>query len=78
LNYCLGVDGLSLPLVALTALLTWIAIYSSNESVALYFDIAGKCRGCRNFLAQNLLLFVLFYEVELIPFYIAIWVEHPA
>jgi len=34
----------------------------------------------RGFLAQNLLLFVLFYEVELIPFYllIAIWVEHPA
>jgi len=31
------------------------------------------------FLAQNLLLFVLFYEVELIPhLLIAIWVEHPA
>jgi len=35
--------------------------------------------GLSGFLAQNLLLFVLFYEVELIPFYllIAIWVEHP-
>jgi len=69
LNYCLGVDGLSLPLVALTAL-TWIAI-SSNESVAasalLYFDIAGKCRGCGGFPGSKLLLFVLFYEVELIP-----------
>jgi len=34
--------------------------------------------GLSGFLAQNL-LFVLFYEVELIPFYllIAIWVEHP-
>jgi len=42
LNYCLGVDGLSLPLVVLTALLTWIAIYSSNESVArprLYYTL---------------------------------------
>jgi len=28
------------------------------------------------FLAQNLLLFVLFYEVEPLPL-IAIWVEHP-
>jgi len=57
LNYCLGVDGLSLPLVVLTALLTWIAIYSSNESVArplLYFDIAGKCRGCRGFPGSKL------------------------
>jgi NAD(P)H-quinone oxidoreductase subunit 4 len=80
LNYSLGVDGLSLPLLALTALLTWIAIYSTNESVErprLYYSLillvnAGVIGG---FLAQNLLLFVLFYEVELIPFYllIAIW-----
>ncbi len=80
LNYCLGVDGLSLPLLALTAILTWIAIYSSNESVArprLYYALillvnAGVVGG---FLAQNLLLFILFYELELIPFYllIAIW-----
>jgi len=34
--------------------------------------------GLSGFLAQNLLLFVLFYEVELIPhLLIAIWVEHP-
>ena len=80
LNYYIGVDGLSLPMVALTALLTWIAIYSTNESVArpqLYYALillvnAGVIGG---FLAQNLLLFILFYEVELIPFYllIAIW-----
>ena len=80
LNYCLGVDGLSLPLLALTGILTWIAIYSSNESVArprLYYTLillvnAGVVGG---FLAQNLLLFILFYELELIPFYllIAIW-----
>jgi len=48
-----SVDGLSLPL-ALTALLTWIAIFSSNESVErLYYSIARKCWGCRWFLAQN-------------------------
>lgn len=80
LNYSLGVDGLSMPMLALTAILTWIAIYSSNESVArprLYYALiltvnAGVIGG---FLAQNLLLFILFYELELIPFYllIAIW-----
>lgn len=84
LDYSLGVDGLSLPLLALTALLTWIAIFSSNESVErprLYYSLillvnAGVIGG---FLAQNLLLFVLFYEVELIPFYllIAIWGNQP-
>ena len=80
LNYTLAVDGLSLPLIALAALLVWIAIYSSSESVArprLYYALillvnAGVVGG---FLAQNLLLFFLFYELELIPFYllIAIW-----
>ncbi|MBV9389060.1 MAG: NADH-quinone oxidoreductase subunit M [Chroococcidiopsidaceae cyanobacterium CP_BM_ER_R8_30] len=80
LNYHLGVDGLSLPLLALAGILTWIAIYSSNESVErprLYYALilsvnAGIVGG---FLAQNLLLFILFYELELIPFYllIAIW-----
>jgi len=80
LNYCLGVDGLSLPLLALTGLLTWIAIYSSGESVArprLYYALILVVNAgiVGSFVAQNLLLFVLFYELELIPFYllIAIW-----
>ena len=33
LNYDLGVDGLSLPLLVLNSFLTWIAIYSSDEHV---------------------------------------------
>ena len=33
LNYNLGVDGLSLPLVILNALLTGVAIYSTDESI---------------------------------------------
>ncbi len=80
LNYFLGVDGLSLPLLALTGLLTWIAIYSSGESVArprLYYALILLVNAgvVGSFVAQNLLLFVLFYELELIPFYllIAIW-----
>jgi len=80
LNYNLGVDGLSLPLVILNCLLTGVAIYSTDESIVrprLYYSlillITGGVTGA--FLAQNLLLFFLFFEVELIPLYllIAIW-----
>ena len=80
LNYELGVDGLSLPLLALNSFLTWIAVYSSSRQTsrprlfyALILFVSGVVAGA--FLAQNLLLFFLFYELELIPFYllIAIW-----
>lgn len=80
LTYNLGVDGLSFPLLALSGLLTWIAIYGNGEGVErprLYYSLillvnAGIAGA---FAAQNLLLFVLFYELELIPLYllIAIW-----
>lgn len=80
LDYQLGLDGLSLPLLVLNSLLAWIAIYSSRVETkrprlfyALILLISGGVAGA--FLAQNLLLFFLFYEVELIPFYllISIW-----
>ena len=86
LNYSLGVDGLSLPLVALTNLLTLVVIFSSDLQApksaplkrprlfySLVLLISGGMAGA--LLAQNLLLFFLFYEVELIPFYlmISIW-----
>jgi NAD(P)H-quinone oxidoreductase subunit 4 len=80
LSYNLGIDGLSFPLLALNALLTWIAIYSTKEKIersqfyyALIFLVNAGVAGA--FAAQNLLLFVLFYELELIPLYllIAIW-----
>lgn len=80
LTYQLGVDGLSLPLVAVNSLLVWLVIYSSKADVKrpkLYYSLmlllsAGVVGA---FMAQNLLLFFLFYEVELIPLYfmIAIW-----
>ncbi|MGB3265082.1 MAG: NADH-quinone oxidoreductase subunit M [Microcoleus sp.] len=80
LNYNLGVDGLSLPLVILNTLLTGVAIYATDESIRrprLYYSlmllISGGVTGA--FLSQNLLLFFLFFEIELIPLYllIAIW-----
>jgi NAD(P)H-quinone oxidoreductase subunit 4 len=80
LTYSLGVDGLSIPLLVLNGLLTVIAIYSSDENIErprLYYGLilllnAGVAGA---FLAQDLLLFFLFYELELIPLYllIAIW-----
>ncbi|MBD2295542.1 NADH-quinone oxidoreductase subunit M [Anabaena sphaerica FACHB-251] len=80
LNYNLGIDGLSLPLLLLNGLLTCIAIYSSDESLqrprfyySLILLLSAGVIGA--FLAQDLLLFFLFYELELIPLYllIAIW-----
>jgi len=80
LAYHLGVDGLSLPLVVLNALLTLVALYSSSEQIirpklyyALMLVLSAAVTGA--FIAQNFLLFFLFYELELIPLYllIAIW-----
>ncbi|MFM7424891.1 MAG: NADH-quinone oxidoreductase subunit M [Elainella sp.] len=80
LSYQLGVDGLSLPLILVNSLLSWIALFSSDPQInrprlyyALLLILSSAVAGA--FLAQNLLLFFLFYEVELIPLYliIAIW-----
>lgn len=80
LNYSLGVDGLSLLLLILNGLLTLIAIYITPETIvrpklyyAMIFALNAGVAGA--FLAQNLLLFFLFYELELIPLYllISIW-----
>lgn len=80
LTYSLGMDGLSLPLLILNGLLTWVAIFSSYEPVnrprfyySLLFLLNAGVAGA--FLAQDYLLFFLFYELELIPLYflIAIW-----
>lgn len=80
INYYLGIDGISLPLLALNSFLVGIAIYSTPIGISrpklyysLIFILAGGVAGV--FLAQNALLFFLFYEVELIPLYllISIW-----
>jgi len=80
LDYQLGLDGLSMPLLLLNGLLTWIAIYSTTSEIQrprLYYSLMLLLNGgvVGAFLAHNLLLFFLFYEVELIPlfFLIAIW-----
>ncbi|MGD1941321.1 MAG: NADH-quinone oxidoreductase subunit M [Leptolyngbyaceae cyanobacterium] len=80
LNYDLGLDGLSLLMVALNSLITWMALWSSRSEIerpklfyALMLLVNGGVAGA--FLAQNLLLFFLLYEIELVPLYllVAIW-----
>ncbi|HYX17339.1 MAG TPA: NADH-quinone oxidoreductase subunit M [Nostoc sp.] len=80
LSYQIGVDGLSILMLVLNSLLTWISIYSSSKETerprlfySLILLVSGGVAGA--FLAENLLLFFLFYELELIPFYllISIW-----
>jgi NAD(P)H-quinone oxidoreductase subunit 4 len=80
LNYQLGLDGLSLPLVVINGLLTWVALFSAESTIQrprlFYILVLILNAGVSGaFLAQNLLLFFLFYEVELIPLYflVAIW-----
>lgn len=80
LSYHLGIDGLSFPLVLINSLLTVIAIANSDKDIqrarfyyALLLLLSGGVAGA--FLAQDLLLFFLFYELEIVPLYflIAIW-----
>ncbi|WP_434684639.1 NADH-quinone oxidoreductase subunit M [Pseudanabaena minima] len=78
LNYSLGVDGLSLPLVVLNGLITWLVICFCEKQITerkQLFDVlillihAGVSGAI---LSTNTLLFVLFYEIELIPLYLVI------
>lgn len=81
LSYSVGVDGLSLPLVVLNGLITWLVISFCDQEIKdrrrlfyiLIFLIHAGVSGA--ILATNTLLFVLFYEFELIPLYlvIAVW-----
>lgn len=80
LGYDLGVDGLSFPLLCLNSLLTLIAVYITPKEIkrprfyfAMILFLSGGVAGA--FLAQNLLLFFLFYEIEIVPLYflIAVW-----
>jgi NADH-quinone oxidoreductase subunit M len=75
IRYTLGVDGLNLWLVALTALLfaasaLWVALRPPVRAklFAVHFGIA-ETAVLGSFLAQDLALFVLFFDLMLVPFY---------
>jgi len=80
LNYSVSVDGISLPLVLLTTLLVVLSIITSWEQQKrprMYYSMVLllTCGVLGAFVSEDLLLFFLFYELELIPLYflIAIW-----
>src|SRR4051812_42672850 len=81
IRYKLGVDGLNLWLVALTTLLfmasaIWVALREPERSklFSLHMGI-GETAVLGAFLAQDLALFVLFFDLMLVPFYflVGIW-----
>ncbi len=79
-EYRIAVDGLSLPLVVLTALLSFSSILGSWRIVnrpGLYFSLFLTLESAilGVFTATDLFLFFLFWELELIPMFliIGIW-----
>ncbi len=74
-DYSLGIDGLNLFLVLLTAVLwlggTAFAAFREQERAQLFFFLmlVGETATLGSFLAQDLLLFVLFFDLMLVPFY---------
>jgi NADH-quinone oxidoreductase subunit M len=80
-SYFIGVDGLSILLVLLTAFLTPIAILSTWNAVQervkafMVFFLLLEMGMLGVFLAQDLVLFFVFWEFTLIPMYflIGIW-----
>ena len=81
INYAVGVDGLSLALVVLTTTLTWISILASfgpiqtrvKEYMISFLILEVGMIGV--FVAMDLFLFYIFWELVLVPMYliIGIW-----
>jgi len=76
-QFYLGVDGLSLPMLLLTNLLGFAAIFASwnvnnrpKEFFVLFLLLIAGVMG--TFIAQDLFIFLLFYEVVVIPIYIMV------
>jgi NADH-quinone oxidoreductase subunit M len=75
-RYMLGVDGLNLWLIGLTTLLfaavaLWIVVRPPAERVKLFAFHVGLAETAvlGAFMAQDLILFVLFFDLMLVPFY---------
>ncbi len=83
LAFHLGVDGISWPLVALTALLTllcclyslWTVPAPGRGRLLVALLLAIECGILGVFLSLDLVLFFVFFEVVLLPMYavIAVW-----
>jgi NADH-quinone oxidoreductase subunit M len=78
INYSLGVDGLNLFLIALTAIAwvpcTLVAAFTVVDRPRLYFfNLAlAETAVLGAFMAQDLALFIVFFDLMLVPFYFLI------
>ena len=78
IRYSLGVDGLSLFLIALTALLWTLATVAAmlrdwDRERLFFFHLAlGETAVLGAFCAQDLALFIFFFDLMLVPFYFLI------
>ncbi len=80
INWSVGVDGLSMPLILLSGLITTLAILASwqvEHKPRLYYFLVLVLYSAQIgvFAAQDLMLFFLMWEIELVPVYllISIW-----
>jgi NAD(P)H-quinone oxidoreductase subunit 4 len=80
LNWSLAVDGLAMPLIVLTGIVTTLSILAAwnvtNKPRLFYFlMLAMYSAQIGVFAAQDMLLFFLMWELELVPVYllISIW-----
>jgi len=85
IDYLVGVDGISLPLVVLSAVVMLVGVISSwtmmhgqhrntdRAYFSLYLLLTGSIMGC--FVALDFFLFFLFFEFMLLPMYflIGLW-----
>jgi NADH-quinone oxidoreductase subunit M len=76
-NFHLGVDGISLPMLLLTGILTPLAILASfgiNDKVKMYMVLflALETGMLGLFVAMDLMIFFVFWEVGLVPMYFLI------
>jgi NADH-quinone oxidoreductase subunit M len=82
-RYAIGIDGLSIPLVALTLLITPLCIIYSwnhfpeprNPKALLILLLVLHTGMLGTFVAQDLILFFVFFEIVLLPMYflIGVW-----
>ncbi|MEO1431352.1 MAG: proton-conducting transporter membrane subunit, partial [Cyanobacteria bacterium J06633_8] len=80
LNWSVAVDGLSMPLILLTGLVNTLAIFAAwrvTNKPRLFYSLMLVMYAAQIgvFVAQDLLMFFLMWEIELVPVYllISIW-----
>ncbi len=80
IDYLVGIDGISMPLVVLSAIVMLVGVVASWQLThrlkayySLYLLLTGTIMGC--FVALDFFLFFLFFEFMLLPMYflIGLW-----